>query len=442
MAFQGGATVPTERYTNSVAEKFPTVNRTYQLESSINGRYKRDILPINSSLNTGGVESNYLEYVVGTNSEEFLDLDEITLQLSLKFKKDGQDITPADNFMPIDSLGFRVLSSLTAHINGVCIENNQFWGLCQTVECYTSMPKSSLPTIGRNMFLQDLDAAIPETINATSFGGGSLTRTTSAMKTEAEGLINMCIPIKLNISSANFYLLSGCTMRLRFDLAIANLLINSHEGEFTYAIETAKLWVTKIIPDTSALLSLNRSLTDGASAISYVHDRTVVKNFIFPAGHQNITMENCFLSVIPSFLHMIILKQNALNGTVTCNAGHFANIGLTNVRLEVNGNNYFSLSSSFPRNVANAFDSTLKNLKSDDNLLTLQSYRNGRTIYSFDLRSSNTTDVLNIDKSGNLRLSLQTDDPLTENYSILLIATTSGLLEIFGNRVCKTSFLI
>ena len=69
-------------------------------------------------------------------------------------------------------------------------------------------------------------------------------------------------------------------------------------------------------------------------------------------------------------------------------------------------------------------------LKDDENLLTLQSFKNGRTIYSWHLRTSDRRDVLNVEKSGNVRINFQMDTAVTENYFVFVIGITTGLIEI------------
>ena len=195
----------------------------------------------------------------------------------------------------------------------------------------------------------------------------------------------MMSPIKLNISSSNFFLLSGCSMRLRFDLAPASVILNASDtGSYTYSLESAKLWAQKIVPGPAALMSLNRSLLNGSS-VSYVHDRPIVKSFVFSAGHSNLCIENPFSGYVPSIVQMVFVKQAALNGRNNLNAGYFSHCNISSVRLEINGNCHSALTGSFPNSIANIFHPTLTNLKSEDNLITLQSFKDGRTIYAWDL---------------------------------------------------------
>ena len=74
--------------------------------------------------------------------------------------------------------------------------------------------------------------------------------------------------------------------------------------------------------------------------------------------------------------------------------------------------------------------------------MKFQSYKNGRLIYSCNIRTSNCNDVLNVEKSGNVRIHFQTDKPMTENYFVFVIGITTELIEIDGARRVKTSYLM
>ena len=76
------------------------------------------------------------------------------------------------------------------------------------------------------------------------------------------------------------------------------------------------------------------------------------------------------------------------------------------------------------------------------NLLTYENFKKGRTIYSWDLSSSDCSGVLNLEKSGNIRLSLQTGTAITENTYVYVVGITNGIIQIDGARRVKTSYLM
>ena len=64
------------------------------------------------------------------------------------------------------------------------------------------------------------------------------------------------------------------------------------------------------------------------------------------------------------------------------------------MQLQVNGNMVTSLNASFLSEVASVFYHTLLYMKNDKNLVNLKNFKQGRTIFTWDLRTSDSDDVL------------------------------------------------
>ena len=57
----------------------------------------------------------------------------------------------------------------------------------------------------------------------------------------------MMTALKINISSAGFYLLNGVDIRFRFDLAPAKSILNSYDNvDYSYIVHSVKLWAKKL----------------------------------------------------------------------------------------------------------------------------------------------------------------------------------------------------
>ena len=50
--------------------------------------------------------------------------------------------------------------------------------------------------------------------------------------------------------------------------------------------------------------------------------------------------------------------------------------------------------------------------------------------------------MLQVERSGNVRISVQTVKPLAENMIVYVIGLTNGLIEIDGSRRVKASYLL
>ena len=248
MSFNSGLTLPTVKYANSIAEEFPTGNRTYKVETGITGRYTRDYLPVNCSLMNGAVNDSYLEFTIYSNQLEFINCNELALEMKIKIKQDGKDLTDADNVTVIDGLGHRILSRCSVFLNGTQCESNAHFGLISSIDTYTSMKKDLLSSIGRNMLYNDMDSEICDVVTGAMFT--TLTPCQKQIKKDCKGVLHTMTPLKLNISSSGFYLMNGTDIRIRLDLSPAKLIINASDDtkNYTYSVENVKLWVQKSHP--------------------------------------------------------------------------------------------------------------------------------------------------------------------------------------------------
>ena len=113
---------------------------------------------------------------------------------------------------------------------------------------------------------------------------------------------------------------------------------------------------------------------------------------------------------------------------------------ISSLQLQVNGNIVSSLNASFPKEVASMFHHTLLNMKNDKNLMNLKNFKEGRTIFTWDLKNSDSDDVLALQKSGNVRINLQTAIENTENIIAYVVGLTTGLIEIDANKRVRCSY--
>ena len=435
-----GVTIPTVNYSNSISEEFPNSNRMYKVESGIVNRYFRDNLPINANLTNGTVADNYIEFVLNSTSQEFYDLNSFALELKIKIlNENGGALTPESKLSLIDGAGHRILSRCSLFLNGTACQSSAYFGLYNTIKSYLNMGKDDLESIGRNMYYKSLSTKIFDKIEATSFE--NLNSDETLIQSECKDVIHMTVPLCLDLSSADFYLLNGVDVRLRFDLSSPNLIINSNDGrDYKYSIQMVKLWTQKIVPNPDALYSLNKSLVSSNGTVEYIFERPVIKNFVFPSGHTILSLDNIFNGIIPHKIYMFFIRQSAVNGSYKDNAAFLTHCNISSLQLQVNGNIIASLNATFPKEVASVFHHTLLNMKNDKNLMNLKNFKEGRTIFTWDLKNSDSDDVLALQKSGNVRINLQSSIANTENIIAYVVGLSTGLLEIDANKRVRCSY--
>ena len=437
-----GYTIPTNRYINSVSSDFPNSNRVFKVESGITSRYVRDYLPINANLSNGAVDDNYIEFILNSNETEFVDCTSFALEMKMKIVNSiGEKPVIDSKYSVIDGLGRRIISRFTLFLNGVPIESNSYFGLYNTLKTYTSMSKAKLDGVGRNMYYKDLSIPIENKFNNENFPSKS--EFEMGIIEDCKSTLHFMSPLHLDIGSGGFYLMNGVDVRLRFDLSPASLIINSIDNvDYKYVLQNVKLWVQKVVPHNDALISLNKSLISTNSSVEYLIDRPIIKNFVFPTGQSILSVDDIFNGIIPHMVYIFFINQRSLSGSYDRNGAYFTNCDLSSLRMDLNGNTVTSMSSIFPNQVANLFYHTIFNLKDSKHLLTHQNFKKGRTIYTWDLASSDCCDDLKIEKSGNLRINVQLASPNEENVIMFAVGITTGLIEIDSARRVKTSYLM
>ena len=70
-----------------------------------------------------------------------------------------------------------------------------------------------------------------------------------------------------------------------------------------------------------------------------------------------------------------------------------------------------------------------------DNMITNDSFAEGRAVFSFSFVNEVTEDSLPIERSTNLRLSLTLDNNLNLPHVVILLADTKGMVYIANQRV-------
>ena len=80
----------------TIAETFPSSQRTYEVELII------------LNLTNGSVSDNYIEFVLNSNQQEFIDCDVFVLEMKIA-TSDSKPVSDNYKFTVIDGLGYRIL---------------------------------------------------------------------------------------------------------------------------------------------------------------------------------------------------------------------------------------------------------------------------------------------------------------------------------------------
>ena len=79
-----GNTLPTFNYDLSISERFPVMDRSYKVDSSILNRSFRSNMPINANINIGTIDENYCKFIINSNEQGFVDTSSFALEMKIK----------------------------------------------------------------------------------------------------------------------------------------------------------------------------------------------------------------------------------------------------------------------------------------------------------------------------------------------------------------------
>lgn len=437
-----GTYTPSGRFDESVTELFPHPLKRYKVESSIASKYERDYLPVNGNIFNGSIRDSFLEFNIEGSENAFIDMSTISLEMKIQFTNaNNTPIENTKNISLVDGFFHRILKSHSVFLNGTQVESSNNFGLLNNVKTYIQMNKNNVDTLGRNMFYKNLNVPIPSVITGDYFDGERIDTHEADIVREAHGRIHAVGPLLLDLSCLNTYLLDKVSVRIRLDLAPANVLINSHDKEaFKYLISSCKLWVQSVKPVPSSLIAVNKSLFEKHRSIEYVFERPLEKTVIFPVNHSTLTIDSPFGSIIPHKIIIFIIDQVALNGSYNQNACHLTHNNISNIKIDINGSTLSNHNCDFPDHAGSMFFQTLNAIGSS-NLLTYNNFRNGRTIFAYDTRATDVSDCVGIERQGQIRIAINCKSPCTSNKVVFVIGFTTGIIEVNGDRRIFPNYL-
>ena len=274
--------IPVSQYQAAVTNSFPAPGRSRVVESSVAGRQTIDILPVNQTANQS-LQDNYLEFRLPGVEGLFLDLSTLCLEVSLTLTQ-ADGISPLgddDHAVFVNGLGSSTLfKSAACYLNEQLVESNPLYGYWGFIKQTVSLNPNTLYTVARNSFYyRDWKGSrgIMQQYTEDYF--------TTAVKIEKriiEGCkkngLQLVAPLFLDIASLDQFMLDSVSLRMRLELASHEFVLNTHlkDKGYKYKINSARLFCDRVIPYTSALESVNKSLIN--ESIDYAYKKTIYKS--------------------------------------------------------------------------------------------------------------------------------------------------------------------
>ena len=445
MSVAAAPTVPIAEYAPSIVSEFPRIYRQRLVESSIASKNLVDILPVNLN-NNARLQDRYLEFRVPGVRGSFIDLSRLVLEMKLSLTQgDGQTkLEDEVNVAYINGTANTIFKSIQVYIGDQMVETNPYFNYWSFIKMITSLSPVKLKSLGEvgNLFQDHLTGGgLVETFDASYFDNLN-NESKKQLKNIKENGLHLTFPIMADIASCDQYLCDDIPVRIRLELSNEAWYVNTdgNGSGIRSHIDSAKLWVTRLQPYATALLSLNKQLEAGHDTKT-LFNKTLYKSLVLGKQQTSIVSDLPWGNVIPERLYIVIVEMNAFSGAYNKNGLYFSSSNLSEISVSLNGVSVYKNAVSFPHECSQAYFNAIESLGiENDTLLDFNGFKQGKTIFVYSLLPEDLQGTVPLEQSGNLRLSLQLKQGVDKNLVILMFGDTKGVISVNADRnvVCDS----
>jgi len=232
------------------------------------------------------------------------------------------------------------------------------------------------------------------------------------------------VEVKLTKNDPKFYMLGDDAQGFYFNYTSVFLRIKRHI-------------ISPSVMEAHALLAETTSY-------KYPLRRIVAKHTVTPYGAVKFSLTGICKGIMPRRVIVGFVKNSAYDGEIKENPFEFQNILLKNISLKIN-------SKSLPHSdgysldyakgvILNGYRSLSKLFPDLD--VTLDEYKNGYSLYSFDLNPDNgSCSHYSLLKDGQLDMDVSIERPLDSAYTVIFLCEFDNVIEIDRNRQINFDYI-
>lgn len=413
------------------------------IQTDIIGSSTVDYHPV-TSLTSGGP----IEFVVPGTSDEYIDMSEINLEITVKVQKvaagKNADLVDADKVAIIN----QSLSSLFQDVY-LSIANKQVEGgthlypysayISSLLQFHPSAKKTHMQVYGWN---EDEPGKMDDENEGFKFRSKAIVNGNSW---------NMYGPLYLDMTRQGKYLPPLTDLSFKFTRAKKEFAL--HQLSTATAVDCnitfseCVLWVRRVKVNELVIAQHNKGLESHNAIYNLQHIET--STFTIPSGQRTVRKDRLFMSQCPKTVVFGLVDHEAFNGKLTLNPFNFEHFNLTRIALyrdgELTPGHSFTTDYQkglYARAYANS-QQCFDFFNSDDsNGLTMEHFEKGYNLYPFNLAPDGINDSTHRSPNSytSLRLEIDFGKALTKPINVIVFAVFDGKLEITKLRDIVSSY--
>jgi len=381
-----------------------------------------------------------IEFTVPGSSDDYLDLANTYLHLSVKIlKNDGTRIGDDAKVGPVNLLLHTLFSQVDVSLGDKLVSNSSatypYRAYFETLLNYGKAAKEAQLTAAG--WYKDTSGAMDNLDMATNTGLFNRVRIASRSKT-----IDLVGRLHCDVFFQEKLMLNNVGIRVKLSRNKDSVVLMADDDGVTYQVNIIKavLHVRKVRVAPVVALAHAKAL-EHANA-KYPINKVECKVFSVSAGKLEVSQENVFMGQIPSRVVVGLVDHDAYNGDFKKNPFNFKNYKLTKISLQLDAKDqpveplYCNFNdNTFIQAYMSIFTGTGKAFKDEDIDISRDDYANGYTLFCFDLTpDQGENDHYSLVKTGSVRLGLKFGEALPNTVNIIVYAEFQSMLEIDRNR--------
>ena len=377
-------------------------------------------------------DKNPITFNISGNSDYYIDLAETYLYLHVEIKThDNKHITPENDVGPTNLLFHTLWKNVIVKLNSTNITRNQglyhYKAYLDTLLTNNKARKESM--LSSQLFYEDTAGSFD--IYADNEGLASRKHHFTR-----DGVVELYGRLNTTLFNQPKLLLTNVDVQVTLERNSDAICLLSDEQQPLYTLNIIKavLSVRRELPNTNIRLTHEKLLQNDTA--KYIFPETDVRVFNIAKGSYYFQSDNILNGRLPTRLYLGMIENDAFTGSFTRNCFNFKHFDVNYVSIFIDGQQFQKYETDFEHNrylecFHNLSDSIERHSRCHSNGISRESYKNGNTLFCFDLTPGATEDrCLNLIRRGNLRIELRFTKPLPRSINLIIYSTFTNVIEV------------
>jgi hypothetical protein len=377
---------------------------------------------------------------------------ELWLKVKMQVKKENEwkpmDWTTKPNIGPVNNLIHSLFSQCQVYLNNKEVENTNanyaYKAYLNNLLCHGKESKETF--LENEMFIKDEAGQMDK---FEMYGGTTTNRVAEVdIKKFNSGLLarhnifkdNDLVQLKgrlhCDIFNTNRYLLSNVNVSVKLTRNKSEFYLIGN-GEYQIIIEDTFLRIRRVRIAPHIALS-HAKMLESLNA-KYPIKRVTLKQFSLPYMSSKCSISNISTGILPQRVVIGFLDTSAYDGSLELNPYNFQHFNVQKLTLKV-ASKALPYSSGLELDYQNncymqGYNTLYQGIRESGNALTYKDYKNGYTLYAFDLSPDLCNDQhLNLFKDGSLDLDIDLKEGHKSAVTVLFYLEYDNIIEITKQR--------